>query len=293
MMLPGSSNEYGGRRIDGPLPTHDLSPNDLADRAVQALTAEALLTPKPALVDGRGMGAHRDMDLACLLRSAQALRPAFVEMCRAARRRVPSQALREELAHIGRRGEEHMLAASGGVNTHRGSIWTLGLLVAASTMSVRPTDPAAIGALAGRIARFPDRHAPPRSSHGRLMRAQYGAGGARGEAVAGFPHVMHMGLPALKAARARGLAETHARLDALLVIMSSLTDTCLLHRAGLPALRTAQRGARRVQAAGGASTPLGRLELQRLHDELMTLRASPGGAADLLAACLFMDAVHT
>lgn len=266
---------------------------DLADRAVQALTAEALLTPKPALVDGRGPGAHRDMNLDCLLRSARTLQPAFLEMARTAWRRSPSQQLREELAQIGRRAETDMLVASGGVNTHRGAIWTLGLLVAASSMSTRGTDDECVGTVAGHIARFTDRGAPVQNTHGGCVQARYGALGARGEAQAGFPHVMQIGLPTLQAARARGLDETHARLDALMAIMSSLTDTCLLYRGGPPAIWAAQQGARRVLQAGGTSSTRGYLELLQLDAQLMSLRASPGGSADLLAASLFVDATHT
>src|ERR1700729_1707330 len=77
----------------------------LADHAVDALLAEARLTPKPALVDRRGSGAHRDLDLARMTRSARSLRGTFLSMASAAAGREPDQALREELARIGRAGE--------------------------------------------------------------------------------------------------------------------------------------------------------------------------------------------
>src|SRR6202047_4180668 len=95
----------------------------LADLAVDVLIAEALLTPKPALVDRRGSGAHRDLDLARLLRSAHSRHGAFLEMATVAAGREPDQALRERLASIGRAGERDMLAATGGSNAHRGAIW--------------------------------------------------------------------------------------------------------------------------------------------------------------------------
>jgi triphosphoribosyl-dephospho-CoA synthase len=58
------------------------SPADIAQCAVDALTDEAMLTPKPALVDARGSGAHRDLDLDTMLRSSRA-------QPRAPRRRKP------------------------------------------------------------------------------------------------------------------------------------------------------------------------------------------------------------
>jgi triphosphoribosyl-dephospho-CoA synthase len=261
----------------------------LADRAVDALIAEAMLTPKPALVDRRGSGAHRDLDLSRLLRSARSLHGAFLEMAAFAAGREPNQALREELARIGRAGECDMLAATGGSNAHRGAIWIMGLLVAARAMSGAAATPGEVATQAGRIAAFPDRFAPPQDSHGARACRRYGVPGARGEARAGFPHVVNVGLPAMWAARARGADETCARLDALMAIMTSLDDTCLLHRGGLPALEAAQSGARAVLAAGGSSTAAGWHALLRLDAELLARHASPGGCADLLAACMFLD----
>jgi triphosphoribosyl-dephospho-CoA synthase len=284
----------------------------LAHYAVTALIDEAQLTPKPALVDRRGSGAHRDLDLATMLRSAHALEPTFAALARAARRRgEPSALLRTELAQIGRAGEQHMLRATGGSNAHRGAIWIVGLLVAGTAVdacaSVSALGCAVIPALssaagnakrpiarrictrAAQIACFPDRFAAPSDSHGERARQRYQVGGARREAQDGFPHVIDVGLPALHTARAREIGENAARVDTLLSIMASLDDTCLLHRAGLPGLHAGQNGARRVLDAGGSSTPAARTALAALEHELLSLNASPGGAADLLAATLFLD----
>src|SRR5580698_5682307 len=104
----------------------------LSKAAVSALIEEAELTPKPALVDCRGNGAHHDLDLARLRRSALALREGFAAIARAAVREEPSLRLRAQIGRIGREMEQPMLAATGGSNAHRGAIWALGLLVAAA-----------------------------------------------------------------------------------------------------------------------------------------------------------------
>ncbi|MCY0387022.1 triphosphoribosyl-dephospho-CoA synthase [Robbsia sp. Bb-Pol-6] len=270
----------------------------LAAQAVAALIDEAELTPKPALVDQRGSGAHVDLDLPLMRRSAQALRPGFMAMARAAQGRLPDQPLREQLAAIGRDAERAMLAVTSGSNAHRGAIWILGLLVAAAALGDASSVSHAATALAERaagIARYPDRHAPVSAladSHGARVRARYGAAGARGEALAGFPHVVNIGLPALRAARARREPETAARLNALVAIVAVLEDTCLLHRGGAEALATARRGAARILAAGGVAQPAGHAALLRLDHELLARNASPGGAADLLAATLFIDRIQ-
>jgi triphosphoribosyl-dephospho-CoA synthase len=266
------------------------TPDTLADLAAWALVEEAELTPKPGLVDQRGPGAHRDLDLETLRRSARALRPAFRAMAEAAQGRQPDQSLREELAAIGRAGEIRMMTATGGSNAHRGAIWALGLLLA-GTVIVGPTAPPHIAAAAAEIARWPDRFAPQAPSNGETVRQAHGAAGARGEAQAGFPHVVAVALPALRAARGAGASETEARLNALLAVMASLDDTCLLHRGGRPALEAAQAGARTVLAAGGTATPAGRAALQALDADLLARWVSPGGSADLLAATLFLDRI--
>jgi triphosphoribosyl-dephospho-CoA synthase len=261
----------------------------LAERAVCALVLEARLTPKPALVDERGSGAHPDLDLAKLLRSACALRGTFHQMALVAGTGAADIRLRERLGALGRRGEGAMLAATGGSNAHRGAIWVLGLMVAALALPGCDASPRAVAAAAAGLARLPDRHAPPLSSNGARVCREFGVVGARGEARAGFPHVIEVGLPALAAARRRGAGETCARLDTLLAIMASLDDTCLLHRGGWEAVHAARGGARRVLGLGGSATAAGAAALLALDAELVRRNASPGGCADLLAACLFLD----
>lgn len=261
----------------------------VADRAMSSLIAEALLTPKPALVDRRGPGAHRDLDLGLLLLSATSLQKSFTRMAERAHGEVPSLSLREDLARIGREAEQIMLAATGGSNAHRGAIWVLGLLVAGRMMCGAGATATEVAAVAARVARLPDRFAPEAQSNGSRVCERYGVPGARGEAQAGFPHVIEIGLPALQRAREQQVTETHAQLDALMAIMAELPDTCLLHRGGRAALEAAQAGARAVIDAGGTSTLAGWRALWALDADLLERWASPGGCADLLAACLFLD----
>jgi triphosphoribosyl-dephospho-CoA synthase len=260
----------------------------LANLAVTALREEALLTPKPALVDRRGSGAHADLTLNLMLASASALRATFVAIARAADQQQPSQMLRERLAALGRAGEQAMLTTTGGVNTHRGAIWTLGLLVAATALSPPGTPAQRLAACAGSIACYADRCAPQEVSHGLLVQQRHGILGARAEAQQHFPHIIHDALPALTRACARGLTETHARLETLLVLIARLADTCILYRGGPVALQAAQGGACSILEQGGTSTPQGWEALLQLDRTLLAFHVSPGGSADLLAATLYL-----
>jgi triphosphoribosyl-dephospho-CoA synthase len=290
-MMSLSSNAVRATPWD--LPSDTTAARRLARLARQALIAEAELTPKPGLVDRRGTGAHTDLSLDIMRRSAIAIEPYFYQMALAAGRTGPGQVIRERLALIGRQAEHAMLDATVGSNSHKGAIWALGLLVAALAMHDGDAATAsAVATTAKVIASFEDRANPRLVSHGDAVAHKYGVVGARGEALSGFPHVVAVALPALRRKRRHGATEQVARLDALLSIMASLDDTCLLYRGGQTALAAAKEGAAAVATAGGTGTSRGLELLEKLDRRLLELNASPGGSADLLAAALFLDAIE-
>jgi triphosphoribosyl-dephospho-CoA synthase len=265
----------------------------MASLARQALIAEAELTPKPGLVDRRGAGAHSDLSLTIMRLSARAIEPYFREMALISAGVRPTQRIREQLAAIGRNAERAMFRATGGSNAHKGAIWVLGLLISAAAMqSDEKRTASEIAATARAIASFEDRAAPRLLSHGDVVVKRYGASGARGEAVQGFPHVVDVGLPTLRRRRSSGATEDVARLDTLLSIMARLDDTCLLYRGGTDALITAKKNALAVERAGGVGTQVGSQHLTFLDRQLLDLKVSPGGSADLLAATIFLDALE-
>ena len=265
----------------------------LADTAVQALIDEATLTPKPGLVDMRSNGAHTDLNWMLMCHSARTLRPAFLAMAQEGQRSVDAQALRERIGAAGRDAERAMMRATHGVNTHRGAIWALGLLVTAAAQDSTELGAAAVAQRAAALALRHDPHAPAATANkGALACMAYGVGGARAQAQNGFPLVIDAALPILAQSRRRGDSEDQAQLNALLAIMARLDDTCLLSRGGRQALEAAQTGAMRVLNAGGAAAKRGRLSLRALEAELLSLRVSPGGAADLLAAALLLERIE-
>lgn len=269
----------------------------LADFAVNALVAEVNLTPKPALVDQRGSGAHDDLTLDLMERSAHSLHPMFVAMAHAAFQHATcSQALREAIGEIGRVGEATMLDTTNGVNTHRGAIWALGLMVTAAALAsfkAKPVQAVELCQLAGKIAQFGDRFIPQQAlSHGQQVQKVFGRNGAKAQAQQGFPTIVKFGLPELDKSRQTQGNEITARVDALLAMMTTLDDTCVLYRAGETGLARMQQGAQDVLDLGGYSTFAGQQAFNSLEQDLLRLRASPGGVADLLAATLFIDRVE-
>jgi len=237
----------------------------LGERVVAALIDEVTLTPKPGLVDIRGNGAHRDLSWALMCTSAVALQPAFSAMAHAGLSMLDDRALREAIGAIGRDAETAMFAVTRGVNTHRGAIWALGLLVTAAAQDLDHLSADQIAARAGALARLPDSHAPLTTGNkGEQACRDYEVGGARGQAQAGFPHVTQIALPELHRSRLAG---------------------------GTGALHELQERARDTLALGGAASLDGRRALKMLDGRLLALNVSPGGAADLLAATLFLDSL--
>ncbi len=267
----------------------------LGRAAIAALHDELALAPKPGLVSFVDAGSHDDMDAGTFLRSLFSLRHYFARVAAqgaADARFAPLQAL-------GIAAEARMLRATGGVNTHRGAIFTLGLLCAAAGAArasglgcdadrVRAVLVARWGAALAARARVP--HAA-RESHGARVARQHGLRSAAAEAALGLPTLFEHVLPALRAARRAGADDRHARLHALFAAMAEADDTNLVHRGGLAGLQFAREQAREFLAAGGALRGDAIARAARVHERFVERRLSPGGAADLLAAACWIERV--
>jgi triphosphoribosyl-dephospho-CoA synthase len=281
------------RRAPAIAPDHSAAPlsdDELAAAAVHALLEEVFLTPKPGLVDLRGCGAHRDMNLATMIASAGALRDTFRQLAQTGRSPLAGASLRAELGRVGRAGEYAMDRATGGVNTHRGAIWALGLTVAAAARRGHRSSPGALLSTVATIAAHDDPGAAAVRTKGHDVRAHYRVGGAVGAAKAGFPLALQA-VNTIRCTTARGTSPTHARLDALLQCIARLDDTCLLSRGGLPGLTLARRMAAGVLRSGGTATTAGMLALQRFDRALVDRGLSPGGSADMFALAMLLDQV--
>jgi len=267
----------------------DNFPQRIAALARNCLHLEIATWPKPGLVSHLDNGSHVDMDAAMFLRSAIAIAPYFAELADAGARGAAMPALRR----IGLRAEIAMLRATGGVNTHRGAVFGLGLLCAAA--GAREAAGAAHGETLGAIVArrwSADILAGPRlcDSHGERARRRFGAGGARLEAARGFPSVYAIGVPALRDARRLAPDDAEAqRAQACLALIAATDDTNLLHRGGRDGLEFAQASARAFLERGGIAQANWRSDAATIHTAFVARRLSPGGAADLLAMSLFVD----
>lgn len=261
--------------------------------AIRSLYREAALAPKPGLVTPSSRGSHRDMDFGTFLRSLQSLR-AYFPAITACGLRHPDFAL---LQSLGIDAEGSMLAATGGVNTHRGAIFNLGLLCAAAGWLLAEDEtPGAAAAcavvkkvwgaeiLAG-LSAVSD--AAP-LSHGLSVARRYGSGGARQEAAAGFPAAREVGLPAYRRVLAATGDGELAAVQALFALIAELEDTNLLWRGGRQGLAHGRQAAAGFLAAGGVLAADWRAHAAAIDGDFITRNLSPGGSADLLGVTLFL-----
>lgn len=262
--------------------------------AVRALYAEIALEPKPGLVSFRDCGSHRDMDGSTFLRSLFALRGYFPRIAQAGVEGRPFVVLEA----LGKDAEARMLAATRGVNTHRGAVFGLGLLCAsagqaqAQGLLFSPPHLRAVllstwgDALAVR-ARLARAAAP--TSHGQRVAQRYGMRNAGEEAAQAFPTLFEVTLPALQAALAAGAPARAARVQALFATMAVLDDTNTVHRGGIEGLRFVQACARDFLSAGGVLQADWPTHARALHAVFVQRRLSPGGSADVLASACWVD----
>jgi triphosphoribosyl-dephospho-CoA synthase len=264
----------------------------VARHAVRSLYQELALYPKPGLVSLVDTGSHDDMDASTFVRSLFSLRRYFQDIALAGARGDDFDVLRG----LGIDAERRMLLATGGINTHRGAIFSLGLLCAAAGRigvsttagwgpgALRTTLQACWGAaLAG--------HRGPATSHGAAACARYAAAGAREQAAAGFPAIFELALPTLRRTLAAGRGLRCARIDALFALMAELSDTNVYHRGGPEGARTVRDTSVRFLERGGTAAADWEAQAVAAHHRFVAQRLSPGGAADLLAATCFLHAL--
>lgn len=285
-------------------PVHVDSPcaEDMAQKvgalAHEALLREVELTPKPGLVDRRNSGSHRDMDLHTFRRSAAAIaewlpvffRRGHVDSAVPARHFLPL--LRPE----GMACERAMFQATAGVNTHKGGVFSMGLLCAAagrlhgrSELLSRDALCAEVAQICGELVEQELKGRSEASTAGEHLFLKHGLTGARGEVASGFATVREQSLPAFEQTRHRHGCEELALHAALLQLLAHNQDTNVVSRGGMAGLEFVQAQARELLQDGGVSQP-GYLErMAALDDALIARNLSPGGSADLLAVTWFLS----
>jgi len=259
----------------------------IAGCAEKALLYEVFTTPKPGLVDLENSGAHRDMDRFTFIDSACALRKYFEECARTGCESptVCAEDIFAQLRIAGLNAEAAMMDATHGVNTHKGALFSLGILCAAAAgVSCGRYDAAALLARAAELGRpaLADLNGMLQASTGgEAQFLSHGYTGVRGEAASGFASVQQFALPAFRKAMAQGCGINDAGLAALAALMSNVLDSNVIRRAGL-------EGQQRMMAEFASMDRIDHAALREINERYVQENISPGGCADLLAVVYFL-----
>lgn len=274
----------------------------IAEAAVQSLIKEVRTSPKPGLVDLFSNGSHTDMNIQTFMDSAQALFPYFIDITKTAASWENSlPALFMQIRKRGIAAEQEMFAATNGINTHKGLIFSEGILAASASYCwthFATLNSAAIFSTAKNMVytileddflkinrTFPQ-------THGEKLFVQYGYKGIRGEAQNGFPLVRSISLPALTKYLQQGKDENLSRVQTLFLLMEVMDDTNVLHRCGRGTLLFVKEKAAEALQKGGAFTDKGLAFINSLDSIFIERNISSGGCADLLAITILMQNLH-
>ena len=257
------------------------APYLIAHLATDALRAELFTTPKPGLVDRNDNGAHKDMDLAMMNRSIDALQPYFVKLALlGCNHSMPTT---DKVRQIGLDAERAMLQATGGVNTHRGALFSMGLTTLAAAWCMTHDGRANEKQLQDLIIQVAAGFAPTAGTHGNNAVNAHRVTGALDLAKAGYEQLFSNWLPAYR----RYLAEDAdmACHKLLLLIMSQLDDTNVIHRVGF---EQAQQVKREAQAL---LNNYSEQAMEQMNRDYIARNISPGGSADMVALTIFIHSI--
>lgn len=249
----------------------------VADLAERALRLELDTTPKPGLVDRQDNGAHKDMDYALMSKSISALRPYLTRLAVESAKDIDPAKIKE----VGIEAEKAMLKATGGVNTHKGALFCIGLSVAAASYLASTTGSVEAYSFKELVSRAASEIPSARGTHGAEAKRSFKAVGALENARAAYPELFADWLPYYRSLE----GDPFRCHKTLLHIMTTLDDTNILHRRGAEGLAHAEAEAARLLEDFSESG------LSSLNKDFIRENISPGGSADMLSLTIFIESI--
>jgi triphosphoribosyl-dephospho-CoA synthase len=279
---------------------------NIGQKALRALLYEVAASPKPGLVDRFNSGAHQDMDFYTFLDSSSVLGHYFTR-CAAAGASCGETDPRELFRSLRTEGlvaEASMFAATGGVNTHKGLIFSLGVLCAAAACCLQESQEVSVGVyeICSKtrqmtqglcVQELTELNKGPGLTSGERLFKLYGMQGIRGEVEGGFLTVRKWSLPLFQQLKAKGHHPNDVLVQTLLQLMAVNQDTNIVARHGLPMLTYVQKYAAEVLIQGGVFGQFGVQPVREMDEDFTSKNISPGGSADLLAVTVLLDLLVT
>ena len=269
---------------------NNMYADHLAQQAVKALMYEVSVTPKPGLVDRADNGSHKDMDFYTFINSSTALYAYFKKCALKAVElsdKTP-QFLFSNLRYLGLEAENKMYQHTSGVNTHKGAIFSFGLIVAATAYLSENGKNASAESILNlcadmaqlSMADFENQNV--HKSFGKQVFREHNIKGIRGQAAAGYPAVK-AAFPMLRELLDSGVSVDEAGAKVLLKFISEVQDTNIIKRSDVKTLENVQNKVKDILQSDNSTD-----SIQKLNEEFVNLNISPGGCADLLAICFLL-----
>jgi len=276
----------------------DIEASRVSALATQSLIYEVSATPKPGLVDKNNCGSHKDMDFNMFVKSAKSLTPYFQNcfLIGFKNKKRTYKSTFSILREAGLEAEKTMFKATQGVNTHKGIIYSMGIICAAIGRLWTLENPYCLVEEICLVCKKLTRASvkadfssiSDETAGGRLYLC-LGLKGIRGEAASGFKSVTDTGIPAFEFALKNHLDLNQAGVYTLLSLISKVHDTNLYHRGGKSGAEYAMNEAKDI-----LNHDLDKISdlAARLDKDFIEKNLSPGGCADLLALTYFLYYVN-
>lgn len=276
----------------------ELDAQYFAQTAVESLIMEVNTTPKPGLVDCANNGSHNDMNIDTFIQSAKSLNPYFEKCVRLGQQTQEKTApeVFPLLKQAGIEAEKDMLAATNGVNTHKGIIYSMGIICGAigrlwtADAPLKNTDSIFKESMKiSQDAVKSDLLNAKGSTSGERLYIEKGIKGIRGEVASGFKSIKNISLPTYKKALYDGLSHNDSGVVSLLHLIANVKDTNLYSRGGEDGTIFAQEYVKRLLDKYQYPP---KKEIEKADDEFIKRNLSPGGCADLLAITYFIYKIY-
>ena len=267
-------------------------PYIVAHLATRALKAELNTTPKPGLVDTHDSGAHRDMDHALMMRSIRAMHPYFVRLATLGYD-SPKLPAHDDIVRIGIEAEKAMFMSTGGVNTYKGALFSMGLALTAATyiigrgkvaMTTHGKEYVPGDLLSATITQFANGFPYTSGTHGSRAKQLAQAGcrlkSALDNAREGYTQLFGEWLPFYET-RIKG-DDSYVKHKTLLRIMCDLDDTNIVYRTDYATMQQVKTQARHLLE------DFSEAGIDDLNRDFVSRNISPGGSADMLALVVFL-----
>lgn len=282
-----------------------------AEYAQRAILYEAVLTPKPGLVDAVNTGSHHDMDIFTFIDSSSNLFKGFYLYAKAGLECTGSEKeLFSAIRKIGIQVEKDMFKATKNINTHKGINFSMGIVLAAAGYYLRDKDideniiltPSDTDEILNTVrvmteglvkSDFENIKKKEKLTHGERLYVEKGFSGIRGEAERGFPTVEKTSLPRLREIGHSDMSMEQKLLDVLFHLMSISDDSNIINRGGLEGLEFVKSVSKEFLMTGIIFEDGFREKIQEMNNLFVEKNISPGGSADLLSITIFFGMLES